>query len=386
MNLDFKNKRGPTAKLHLLAALCLAAVLSTAVIPGTALAQVASSELSANAPSRYVVVKGDTLWAISGRFLRSPAKWPQIWNLNKDHIRNPHLIYPGDVIRLTIVNGQAHLTLERGARAEVRLKPGVRMEEVANDAIPTIDPIAIRPFLTRPLLVDLVQFTNAPRILTNEDGRLNIGAGSRAYVVGLDSEAKTHYAVYRQGPALVDPITKETLALEAIYLGKVRVLRRDDTSLVEVVESAQEIGRGDRLVAMPPEPSLSVALTAAPIGLDARIIKVYDNQTASMFGSRIEAVRNYEREGGAMSVIILNRGTNAGLDVGQVVKIESTGKLVGSNGTMGYHNGKKAEGTIQLPNEDNGQAVVFQTFEKISYALIMKASKSVLAGDVIKAL
>lgn len=385
MNLDSQNKRGPVAKLHLLAALCLSAVLSTAVLPGAAMAQVASSELSATAPSRYVVVKGDTLWAISGRFLRSPAKWPQIWNQNRDHIRDPHWIYPGDVIRLTIVNGQARLSMERGARAEVRLKPGVRLEDVANDAIPTIDPVVIRPFLTRPLLVDMVQFSNAPRILTNEDGRLNIGAGSRSYVVGLSEEAKTFYAVYRQGPALIDPVTKETLALEAIYLGKVKVLRRGETSLVEVIESTQEIGRGDRLVAMPAEPNLTAALSSAPSGLDARIIKVYDSQTASMFGARIETVRNYEREGGAMSVIILNRGTNAGLDVGQVVKIESTGKLVGSNGTMGYHNGEKADGTIQLPNEDNGQAVIFQTFEKISYALIMKAGKSVLAGDVIKA-
>lgn len=386
MNVDSKNKRGPAAKMRLLAALCLsAAAFGATVMPSTALAQVATSELSATAPSRYVVVKGDTLWAIAGRFLRAPSKWPQIWALNKDQIRNPHLIYPGDVIRLEIVNGQARLSLERGKRGEIRLSPGVRFEDVADEAIPMISPTAIRPFLTKPMLVDLDQFTNAPRIVSNEDGRINVGAGSKTYVTGLEPGARGAYAVYRQGPALVDPDTKETLALEAIYLGKVKVVRSGEPALMEIVESTQEIGRGDRLVLMQPEPNLNVALSAAPADLDGRIIKVYDSQTAAMFGSKIETVRNYEREGGPLSVIILNRGTSAGLTVGQVVQIDSTGKTIGSTGSMGYRNGEKADATIQLPNEPNGTAVVFQSFEKVSYALIMKASKSVLAGDTIKA-
>lgn len=386
MNVDFKNKRGTFAKLQILAAVCLsAAAIGASLMPGAAFAQIATSELSANAPSRYVVVKGDTLWAISGRFLRAPSKWPQIWNLNKDQIRNPHLIYPGDVVRLDVVDGRAQLSLDRGNRSEIRLSPGVRFEDVGNDAIPMISPSAIRPFLAKPLLVDMEQFTNAPRIVSNEGGRMNAGAGSKTYVTGLNGDAERDYAVYRQGPALVDPITKETLAIEAIYLGKVRLVRNGEPALMEIIESGQELSRGDRLVSIPAEPSLNVPLTPAPSGLDARVIKVYDNQAAAMYGSKIETVRNYDREGGPLSVIILNRGSDDGLAVGQVVQIESKGKLIPSHSTLGFKNGQKADPSIQLPDEINGTAVIFQSFENISYALVMKASKSILSGDAITA-
>lgn len=370
--------RQPRRRL-LLSAILAAFAMAVMPIPGHA--QVKASELRANAPSRYVVVKGDTLWGISGRFLQKPWLWPSLWSWNKDVVRNPNLIYPGDVLRLDVVDGQARLSFDGVTRGEVRLSPGIRIEESLTNSVPMIDAAVIRPFLTRPLLVDPEQFTLAPRVVSSDDGRLNVGAGGRLYVAGVATSDKGQFAVYRQGPELIDPDNGQVLAVEAIYLGKVRILRQADLSLAEVMESGQEIGRGDRLVAMPESPQMSVPLGAAPTGFAGRIIKVYDSQTASMAGVRIDTVRNYDRSGGAMSVVIINRGKRDGLAVGQAVKLRSAGKTVGSNGTLGFHNGEKADGALTLPAEDNGEAVIFQAFDRVAYALVMKADKPILSGD-----
>ena len=372
--------------------LALAVALSIGVGAGTlalsapAFAQVAVSELHPSAPSRYVVVKGDTLWDISGRFLRSPTKWPLIWRMNQSHIKNPHLIYPGDVIYLKREGGMAYLSLSKGEeRGEIRLSPGVRMEDSVDQSISTVSSKIIRPFLTKPLIVDVEQFSTAPRIVANEDGHLNVGAGSKTYVTGLEDGGPNTFAVYRQGPVLVDPETKEVMAVEAIYLGRVRVLRHGEPALMQVLEANQELGRGDRLVPVPERVEFSSPLADAPPGLNARIIKVYDNQSASMPQGSSNSVRNYDREGGPLSIVILNKGEQDGLDAGQVVRLDTLGKVVGRTSPIGYTNGKKSEPLIQLPDEKNGLAVVFKSFDRIAYALVMKASRPVMAGDPVKA-
>src|SRR5262245_41214819 len=170
-----------------------------------------------DAPDQYVVQPGDTLWGISGKFLSEPWRWPEIWRLNKDQIRNPHLIYPGNVVRLDRATGTLSID---------RVEPRIRVEPLAREAIPTIPLKVIEPFLARPLVIERGGLDRAPYIAATEEGRFNIGAGARAYAFGLGQTKETLWQVYRPGNALVDPDTNEALGYEAIYLGAARLIRQ----------------------------------------------------------------------------------------------------------------------------------------------------------------
>src|SRR5262245_59109197 len=170
-----------------------------------------------DAPEQYVVQPGDTLWGISGKFLSEPWRWPELWRLNKDQIKNPHLIYPGNIVRLDRATGTLSI---------VRVEPRVRVEPVSAEAIPTIPLKVIEPWLARPLVIERGGLDNAPQIVSTEEGRYNIGAGARAYVDGLAEAKQTLWQVYRPGRTLVDPDTNESLGEEAIYLGTARLTRQ----------------------------------------------------------------------------------------------------------------------------------------------------------------
>lgn len=348
-------------------------------------AQVPTSELAADAPSQHVVARGDTLWGISGKFLKSPWKWPQLWALNKSQIRNPHLIYPGQVLKLEIVNGMATLGVGgKGMAGEVRLRPGVRVEEALTQdiAVSTVPLSAVKNFLARPILVDAAQFVDAPRVIIADGGRLFSGAGSRLYASGLAGVSEGDFAVYRQGGALTDPDTGEVLAFEAIHLGTVRMLRGDSqAALMEVLESNQEITDGDRLVPVEPNPSLANPVHAVDTGFAARVIKIHDTKASTLLADSGMSARTFEREGGALSIVALNKGSANGVELGHVVGLVSTGAVVGRTGYLGYRNGDKAKVPVKLPDEPNGTAVVFRVFDKVSYALVMEAKRPVVAGD-----
>ena len=193
----------------------------------------ALNQLAPDAPGSYVVVKGDTLWDISGRFLKEPWRWPEIWNMNREQIKNPHWIYPGDVIKLLFdENGNPYLSLANGERGEnVRLQPRARVDTLAT-AIPSIPSKVISPFLSLPLVIDEGALANAPRIIATEDGRVVVGAGNSAYAIGLQQSQGIKWQIYRPGKALANS-AGEILGYEANYLGEAKVVRFGETSTIE---------------------------------------------------------------------------------------------------------------------------------------------------------
>ncbi|MGH8729449.1 MAG: LysM peptidoglycan-binding domain-containing protein, partial [Burkholderiales bacterium] len=187
----------------------------------------AEVELTDSPPDRYTVVKGDTLWDISGRFLKKPWRWPEIWQMNKEEIKNPHLIYPGDVIVLDLSGASPRLKLLAGGksgRETIKLSPTARIENISSQAIPAIPPAAIEPFLSNPLVVEQNGLAHAPRILAPQEDRVSLGAGDKAYVSGLTNDKGNRWQIYRHGKALVDPDSHQVLGYEAVYLGDARVL------------------------------------------------------------------------------------------------------------------------------------------------------------------
>lgn len=355
-------------------------------IPQTPLA------FKADAPDRYVVVRGDTLWGISERFTDSPWRWPEIWNFNREQIRNPHWIYPGDVIVLDRVSGTLSIAGADGKPAvpgapgdaavapadrpglgvgaavgTVKLSPRVRAESTARDAIPSIPPSAIEPFLSRPLVIEPDGLDNAPTIIATEDNRVIIEAGNQAYVRGMGDSKEENWFLYRRGKALIDPDTNVTLGYEAIYLGTARVTRAGDPATVRLTTVTQEVSRGDKLlpVGVPEVPKY--APHAPAVFMQGRVIGIYGG-----LGKVGEA--------GPQQIITLNRGRSDGVEVGHVFALYRPGPLIAD--ASARTGGKPA--TFKLPDERYGLAFVFRIYDRVSYALVMRISKPVNPLDVVQ--
>lgn len=313
-----------------------------------------------DAPDRYVVVKGDTLWGISGKFLKQPWRWPEIWKLNKEEIKNPHWIYPGDVVVLDRTTGSLRLIKNEKyqGRNFVKLSPQIRVEPDQHEAIPVISPADIGPFLSQPLVVEKDGLENAPQIIANEENRVVIGAGNRAYVEGLKPDGPKQWHIFHPGKALIDPDTKKVLGYEAVYLGDARVLKFGDPSTIEVIKAVQEILRGDRLVAATNVELANFVPHAPERAVHARIISAY--------GGVAETGRN--------SIVALNRGAKDGLDAGAVLALMRAGE------TATYQADDKTR-RVTLPEERYGLILVFRTFDHVSYALVMQSTLSVHVGD-----
>ena len=354
-------------------------------IPQTPLA------FKADAPDRYVVVRGDTLWGISERFTDSPWRWPEIWNFNREQIRNPHWIYPGDVIVLDRVSGTLSIAGADGKPAvpgapgdaaaapadrpglgvgaavgTVKLSPRVRAESTARDAIPSIPPSAIEPFLSRPLVIEPDGLDNAPTIIATEDNRVIIEAGNQAYVRGMGDSKEENWFLYRRGKALIDPDTNVTLGYEAIYLGTARVTRAGDPATVRLTTVTQEVSRGDKLlpVGVPEVPKY--APHAPAVFMQGRVIGIYGG-----LGKVGEA--------GPQQIITLNRGRSDGVEVGHVFALYRPGPLIAD---ASARTGGKP--TFKLPDERYGLAFVFRIYDRVSYALVMRISKPVNPLDVVQ--
>ncbi len=326
-------------------------------------------ELAKDAPDKYVVVKGDTLWDISGRFLQKPWRWPEIWQLNREQISNPHLIYPGDVVYLDTSSGSPRLRLGKPvggssgtttmAQTDERVEragPSVRSEPIAPAAVPTINAQAIEPFLSRPLIVDPAGLATHPRIVATQDGRVYLSRGELAYVRGVADDSVTDWHIYRSARPILDPDTRLPIAYEAEFVGTAKLERAGDPATFRIVATTEEVGPGDRL--MPAD--RSAVLTYAPrppaSEVNGRIVSIYRGVA--------QAARN--------SVVALNVGSANGLEVGHVLEIKEHGRIVPDRDTREM---------IQLPGEPIGHLLVFRTFDKIAYGLIMKSSRDVSIGD-----
>ena len=201
--------------------------------------------LQKNAPERYVVQRGDTLWGISGKFLKDPWQWPKVWRMNRADIKNPHRIYPGDMVMLDTTSGSPQLKL---VRETVVLEPGIVEEPLAEEAIQTISPSVITPFLSQPLLIENGQLDSSPRIISGPDNRVILSPGTRVYINDIKDGSGTHWNIYRPGEKLTDPDTSEMLGTEAIYLGDVDIARYGAPATGDIVRAKEEIFAKDRLV------------------------------------------------------------------------------------------------------------------------------------------
>lgn len=365
-------------------------------LPAPALAA-SSGDLQETAPDTYTVVKGDTLWSISGRFLKQPWRWSELWKMNQEQIKNPHLIYPGDVI---VLDRSAREVQARLLRLEtVKLSPAVRVEQLAAKGVPSIAPADIEPFLSKPLVVGQSELASAARIIATQENRFAIGAGDIAFVEGLSNEKGAAWQIFRRGDALLDPDTNETLGYIAIYLGEARVRQFGDVSTVEIIKSAQEIYRDDRLLpASKEQPTFAYMPRAPQKSVRGHIVSTYSGLL----------------ETGPKSIVALSKGSTDGLEVGHVLAIYRsqrgaryayrTSPLYGRSGLTGdegprpyyensitprdaplYSRGEpiNENDLARLPSERLGLVMVFRTFDRTAFGLVMEASQQVTINDVV---
>jgi hypothetical protein len=378
--------------------------------------KVSETDLVADAPSEYTVVKGDTLWGIAGRFLKDPWKWPHIWQMNQDQIKNPHLIYPGDVVkldrealRLSIASGGPGGASGMGGSAVeaasnvVKLEPRVRVEPLET-AIPSIPGSVIGPFLSQPLVVEVGGLDAAPTILATEESRVIIGAGDTAYADRIGTDDGVNWQVFRQGIPLTDPDSGEVLGYEAKYVGDARVQRFGNPTTLHITKARQEINRGDRLT-----PAREATYpTYVPRAPDKPII-----------GS-IMSVDGGVSEFGQYQVMTINRGARDGIEVGHVLAVYRRGQEVGGSGrelaitaprwfsgmyskpspvvpdppNMAPSPAEASQGkvvgvaqtgsVVKLPDERTGLVFVFRVFDKLSYGLVMRSTRPIYLGDIVR--
>ena len=387
----------------------LALLLATPVLADTL-------NLQDNAPDTYVVVKGDTLWDISGRFLKDPWRWPQIWNMNRAEIKNPHWIYPGDMVVLDRSGKEPRLSLVKkgGDMQTVKLSPGVRSSDISAHAIPAIPIRVIHPFLSQPRVVAEGELNNAPFILGTNAERVVLGAGDDAFATG-GKAGVTRWNVLRPGKALKDPETGEVLGHEVEYLGDARTLVEGAPQKIRITQSAQEILPRDKLVAADDTTTFEFIPHAPDAAITGRIISAYGGFSDS----------------GRYQTVVINRGSQDGMEPGHVLAVfregqavtltrdekdrmnwvnaQSTGtansdawlyndvRCLKENSKVTYDQvadvrntfrntclGNNNDRAIKLPDARSGLVMVYRVYDRVSYALIMESDGPVYLLDSVK--
>jgi hypothetical protein len=355
-----------------------AALVAAAAIPAQAAPASAGPHCSfrPNAPDQHVVVKRDTLWDISGKFLEHPWCWPQVWGMNREEIRNPHWIYPGQIIYFDRVHGRLTLTRPGSGDADAsqppitKLSPQIRTEELEREAISSIPSGAIEPFLTQPLVVEQRELDAAPRIAATPETRVYLAEGDRIYVRGPLNGA-TSFQVFRPGKQLIDPDTGKLVAHEAAYVGAAKLVKEAgpgvDVHTFTVTRSVQEMGIGDRLLPTPPVPVRNYVPHVPAQPVRARIMSM---ATESNYAAQNQ-------------VVTVNRGALDGLDVGSVLQLYHLGKTIqdpgGKKGLFGF-----GGSPMRMPDEQYGELFIFRVFGHVSYGLVMQVTLPVQIGDVAK--
>ena len=331
---------------------------------------VALSELAPNAPDSYTVKTRDTLWDISKLFLKSPWRWPELWGMNRDQIRNPHLIYPGQILYLDKTGGRARLRMGQAVGGGTdKLSPRIRSTELGAGSLPSIPFGLIEPFLNEAVIFQTNELEAAPRIVATQEGRVILGRGDTAYVRGELSNG-TDYRIFRQPKPLIDPTTKELLGYEAVYVGGAEYAKQGETRVdaagkSEIVPATftvtnvrQEAGVGDRLALVPTREYTNYAPHAPQGPMDGQIV--------SLYGDALTAGQN--------QIVALNRGARDGMERGHVLALIRNGARVVDPTDPG-------KPTIKLPDERHGLLFVFRVFDRMSYALILSVKNPVSPGD-----
>jgi LysM domain len=337
-----------------------------------------------NAPDRYVVVRGDTLWDISNRFFKDPWKWPQIWGLNKDAIKDPHWIYPGNVIVLDPSTKTLHLgELPKSAQTPAgevalvpdlpppsesvdsivsdskiqKLSPKIRVVNGEHDAIPSIPASIIGAFLSKPLVIENDEIDGAPTLIGSIEQRALLSFGDTAFATGMPDDKGPLWQLYRPGKKFIDPDTDETLGYEAIYLGDASIQKYDAITTLKITKSVLDIQKGDNLIQSTVNLSSSYIPRAPSNKIRAKVISIYGGVD----------------QGGQNSVITLNKGTRDGLENGHVLALYKESEASKFKGE-----------TYTLPALRYGLVFVFRTFDKVSYALVMQVQRTVQLLDSVE--
>lgn len=330
-------------------------LLAAALLWGAA---AGAAELNEDAPETYIVKKGDTLWDISGMFLQKPWLWPELWDVNPQ-IDNPHLIYPGDELYLVWVDGQPRLRVRRG---DMKLSPSMRVSPL-DLAIPAIPLDEIGAFLKHHRILDAGDLNDSAYVVAGSRGRLISAPGDRVYGRGLFPAGERAYGIFRPGEAYRDPITDELLGYQARDIGGARLLSKnsDEVTELEVTRVTEEVRITDRLL---PNEERVLDATFYPRAPEATIEDGY-----------IIAVDGGVTQVGTTNIVVLNRGKREGLEIGHVLAIYRTGELVFD---------QVARNNVRLPDDRAGLAMIFEVFDRASYAIVLKANQPLKVGDKVK--
>jgi len=328
----------------------------------------AAPTLNPDHPDRYTVVKGDTLWDIAGRFLKSPWRWPDVWHVNPQ-VKNPHLIYPGDELVLTYdANGNPVISIGKRARPNVKLSPGLRKTRL-DRAIPTIPLDAIQQFLSKPLAVGEQELEKAPYVVQVAEEHVVAGAGDRLYVRNLKEEGKAKYSIFRPGIKYIKHHTKKTdedpevLGYEAVYVGETTVAQFGDPATLLLTSTEREAHAGDRLLPLDEDDISEHFMPHAPrTDVDASIISVVDGVVQI----------------GQNQLVVVDAGSREKIDVGTVLAVYTRGETVLDN--ISPERGD----TVKLPDERAGTLMIFRVFEKVSFALVMDATRPLHVFDAVR--
>ncbi len=339
-------------------------------------------------PNQYTVVEGDTLWDISGKFLNHPSQWPLLWRYNTQ-IKNPHLIYPGDTVYFSIVNGQPQLSLSRNGQLDGplvtgpcvlqeedfkhgrknfavdengKLLPCIR-ETNLKQAIELIPTNKISAFLTSPKVVDKKELDNAPYVINLAGEHLVAGAGDRVYVRSVNGPTNMPYTVYRAGGAYVSPTSKEVLGYEAKYVADVNLQQTGDPATLMITRSDGEIRIGDRVMRKEEEDI---------------ILNYFPRPPEKMIVGNIISVIGGVSQIGKFNVVVIDKGAKDGLLPGHELEILQQGKIV-----RDPYSAIKND-SVKLPDEHAGVLMVFRPFERVSYALVMKAVQPIHVLDKVQ--
>jgi LysM repeat protein len=329
--------------------------------------------LAPNAPDSYVVKRGDTLWGIAKVFLRDPWFWPEIWQVNKQ-IQNPHLIYPGDTLRLVYIDGRPRVTLQRGTMERgdsARVLPRVRSEPLES-AVTTIPYATVAAFMSKPSVLANEQIKGAPYVFATRDSHVIISDGDTLYARGFESPAElgVHYNVIRVGDALRDPDDNRIVGYDGIFTGSGHVTRSGDPATLIMTESSRETVPGDKLFAGGVDVPLDFIPSSPKMKINGRIMAVSDGVTLI----------------GQYQVVVINRGARDGLAPGNVLAVLQAGEYVRDTEGHGYLHGMSRLGAknVRVPDERTGTFMVFKTFDQISYGLIMEAKDIIRVHDLVE--
>ncbi|MGA7477721.1 MAG: LysM domain-containing protein [Azonexus sp.] len=338
-------------------------IISALILAVTAVCASAAEPLKLvdNPPDRHVVVRGDTLWGISGKFLKEPWRWPEIWNMNREEIKNPHLIYPGQVVYLDRSGKTPRLRLGKPLKSgsgTVKLQPHVYSDPV-QQAIPSIPPNQIEPFLSQPLVVEQGELDTVPRIVAGPEYRGMMGNGDQAFATAIPDASVVRWNIFRPGKPLIDPDTGATIGYEAFFLGNANLVQPGEPAALQITVAKEEIMRGDRLIPAP------------PVNIISYVPHRPDNQVAA----RVMTIYGGVSEGGRASIVSLNRGKNDGLEVGHVLA------LFRNRIASAIDQDTMRRVDTPIPEERYALVFVFRVFNGVSYALVLESSKPVTVGD-----